>query len=362
VLSVLPALAAAVLLGIGSVLQHRVATTVPASVGPVRLFAQLLRHPRWLIGRGADLTALALQTIAFVHGRLAVVQAITTAGVVVALALTAVLDHRRPSTRELGGSCAIVGGVALLVAVVGASDTGPRAEPAHLVAAAAVGLTIAVVLSRWVSVRVAAACHPAGAASLMAGATAVCFSLDAVFLKSTGLSYRADDHLAHVAALAAGFVLCAGLGNLLVQRSFQLGPLAASLPVVTAGQPVFGAALGAMLFAERPEGVGGAAAMVLGLLLVAGGAFIAVRAGAPGPAGAAAAAAHDDDSLGRPPLAHPPADPLAHPLGDPLAGAALAQAVLMPASPSGPASSSGPASAARRARPRRSPSSRRNSA
>src|SRR5437016_1520793 len=39
VLSFLPAVCAAVFLGFGSVLQHRVAVTVPTSVGTVRLFA-----------------------------------------------------------------------------------------------------------------------------------------------------------------------------------------------------------------------------------------------------------------------------------------------------------------------------------
>jgi hypothetical protein len=359
VLSVLPAFIAALLLGVGSVMQHRVAASVPASVGPVRLFARLLRHPRWLVGRACDLTALVLQTIAFVHGRLAVVQAITTGGVVVALGLTAALDHRRPSARELSGALSIVLGVALLLAVVGADDTGPKAAIPHLVAAAAVGLSIAIVIARWVSVRVAAAAHPAGAASLMAGATAVCFSLDAVFLKSTGLSFRVSDELARVVALAAGFVICAGLGNLLVQRSFQLGPLSASLPVVTAGQPVLGAALGAMLFAERPSGVGGVLALVVGLLLVAVGAFTAVRAGAPGPAGAAAAAAPDDPASERA-RAHAMAEWIADLAGEPLAQVASAPASLA-GSPSATATGRA-APAVGPARPRRSPSLRRNSA
>jgi hypothetical protein len=187
----------------------------------------------------------------------------------------------------------------------------------------------------------------------MAGATAVAFSLDAVFLKSTGLSVRADDDLVRVAALGAGFVVCAGLGNLLVQRSFQLGPLSASLPVVTAGQPVCGALLGALLFAERPDGVAAALALVVGLVLVAGGAFTAVRAGTPGPAGAAAAAAHEDAEV---PAAEPAA---AHP-------AAAARPAFDPVAPSGGvaqvALGSGGADRVPPARPSRSPSVRRNSA
>jgi drug/metabolite transporter (DMT)-like permease len=352
VLSVLPAAVAAVLLGVGSVLQHRVATTVPTSVGPVRLFLRLLRRPQWLVGRAMDLTALGLQTIAFANGRLAVVQAVTTGGVVIALATTAVLDHRRPTVRELGGALAIVAGVALLLAVVGADDDGPTVDLLYLAVVAVIGLAIAVVVARWVSVRVAAASHPAGAASIMAGATAVAFSLDAVFLKSTGLSVRADDDLVRIAVLGAGFVVCAGLGNLLVQRSFQLGPLSASLPVVTAGQPVSGALLGAMLFAERPDGVGAALALVVGLVLVAGGAFTAVRAGTPGPAGAAAAAAHEDVAV---PAPTTPGEPRATPgpAFDPVAAApGLAQVTL----------GSAGADLAPPARPRRSPSLRRNSA
>ncbi len=113
----------------------------------------------------------------------------------------------------------------------------------------------------------------------------------------------------------------------------------------------------------------------MGLVLVAGGAFTAVRAGTPGPAGAAAASAHEDepalDPHGRPThsahAARAPRDPLADPLGDPLAGAALAQMLAPGVGGSAVAASgvvgSGPDDgAARPARPRRSPSIRRNSA
>ena len=263
------ALAAAACLAIASVVHQDAARAVLHHGGAIKLFIRLLRTPKWLLGRTVDTGALILQAFALAHGSLIAVQAALTTSVVIALLLE-ILAGRRVHVRELIGAGAVVIGATVLLAVGRPSDDGHRAS---LVVWAMVFAVAGVVV--FVSSRKAHDVHHATrTASVLAVATGVCFALDAASLKALG----EGGHAGRVVLFAAAFVVAALSGNILVQRAFQLAPLNASLPVLTATTPVAGVVVGAVLFHERFRSGLATRSVAFGAVVVlAGGALLAAR-------------------------------------------------------------------------------------
>src|SRR3954451_23500152 len=106
------AFSAATLFALTTNLHRGAASAVPMEdVGPVRLLLRLLRTPRWLLGSFCALVALALHTVALSFGTVIVVQAVLSTGLVLALALEALRERRRPSAREVGAWVLVSAGI-----------------------------------------------------------------------------------------------------------------------------------------------------------------------------------------------------------------------------------------------------------
>src|SRR3954453_19309901 len=263
------ALAAATLFAVTTNLHRGAASAVPMhEVGPLRLLLRLLRTPRWLLGSFCALVALALHTVALSFGTVIVVQAVLSTGLVLALALEALRERRRPSAREVCAWVLVVAGIVAVLSLArphGGRHIGTIALVMTLVLAglvAALGLLVG-------RPRLA---RPA-VAVVMGAAAGTCFALDAVFLK--GLAGAVGHAVALPALLdLGGFVVASVLGNLVVQRAYQQAPLRHVLPAVTAADPVAAALVGVLLLPEhlRPGPVavaglvGGLAAMVVGIV------------------------------------------------------------------------------------------------
>lgn len=262
-------LAAALCLALASLLQHDAARAVPHDVGTLRLFFQLLRTPRWLVGRVIDTGALVLQAVALRHGSLIAVQAVLTTSVVLALGFDTLAGRRRVHRREIIGSIAVVAGVAVLLVVGRPRDHAHRSHWMAWVgffAVVGIGVMLAAMYARGHR-------DPRRAASVLAVATGACFALDAASLKAL-----AHGGFLRFAIFGAAFALAAITGNVLVQRAFQLAPLNASLPLLTATIPVVGAIAGFVLFHERfRHGLGVRAVAAIAVLIVALGALLAAR-------------------------------------------------------------------------------------
>ena len=268
-LAVVLALAAATLFAITTNLHRGAASAVPLEQGgPVRLLLRLLRTPRWLLGSAAALVALGLHTMALRFGTVIVVQALLSTGLVLALALEALREHRRPARKELGAWVLVVVGIVALLGLAhphGGRDIGTTALVVTLVLAvlvAAGGLLVGRTrLPR------------AAVAVVMGGAAGALFALDAVFLKALA---GAAENLLSLRSLVdlGGFLLASILGNLVVQRAYQQAPLRHVLPAVTAADPLAAAVIGVVVLHEhlRPGVVavvglvGGLAAMVVGIV------------------------------------------------------------------------------------------------
>src|SRR4051812_25637841 len=115
-LAVALSLVAAALFAVTTNLHRGAASAVPLEHGgPVRLLLRLLRTPRWLLGSAAALVALGLHTMALRFGTVIVVQAVLSTGLVLALALKALREHRRPARKEVGAWVLVVVGIVALL-------------------------------------------------------------------------------------------------------------------------------------------------------------------------------------------------------------------------------------------------------
>lgn len=265
----------ALMFAAGNNLQRYAAAKVPAAgYGPIRLIMRLLRSPRWLAGGGCAVGGLLCQARALTQGGVILVQAVIASTLVYSLIMESAVERRRPGAAQFTGAAAVVFGIVLLVGVgrpVAGGEIGSlwRAAPAWAAVAVVGGGAL-----------VRARLRPKGrrTAIVLGAAAGTCFALDAVFLRGLAAALSPFDTVT-VATNLAGFAAASALGNLAIQRGFQLAPLRHVLPAMAATEPIAAFACGWVIFGERlqpgPIGVasvvGGLLLMVVGVLMCAVG-------------------------------------------------------------------------------------------
>jgi drug/metabolite transporter (DMT)-like permease len=285
VLAALCAVAASVLFAIGSTQQRRAAARVPrVAGGAVRLLLRLLRSRRWLFGTGFATAGLAMQAVALSRGSLVVVQGVIAAGLMVAIALEAHAEQRRPATGELAGALVLVGGVVMLV---WAGPSGGHAPGVYSSIAAA-----ALALLAGGGALLAARRPHAGlwTARALGSASGICFAVDAVFLKAiaeTVPSVVSAQALATAAFFlgVGGFAATSALGNLAIQRGYQMAPLRVVQPALTGTEPIAAYLIGIVILDEVPRSGLGQVVLPAGVLVTVIGLVVVATANArPRPA------------------------------------------------------------------------------
>ncbi|MFI2435849.1 DMT family transporter [Streptomyces sp. NPDC018693] len=246
-IAVLAALAAGACFAVAGVLQQRAASRRPDSETlSWRLLRQLARQPLWLTGIGLAVLAYGFQSLALAFGPLSLVQPLIVSELVFAIPLSARLARTRLGAREWGGILAVTGGLALALAtarphggVRPAVGLGP-----WLWTVAAVGVVVlaALAVRRW-----AGGTWRASSTALAAG---VVMGFQSVLLGVT-VSRLEREPLSVVTAWQTYLlVLVSVWGLLLIQSSFQEGPLAASMTVFDTTEPAVAIAAGTALFGE----------------------------------------------------------------------------------------------------------------
>jgi drug/metabolite transporter (DMT)-like permease len=276
---------AAVLLGAGFVLQQAVAEQAPTGdfLRP-RLLLDLLRHRRWLAGVATMVAGQLLSAWVIGHVVLSVAEPLLTANLLFALALAWPLSGQRLTKSEVAGALLLVSGVTVLslARTVPSASVSVGTAANWPVAAGAVTL-------------VAAGFAAAGRrrrgslrATLTGASAGVVFGMQDALTRRT-VQLLASGHLAVLLASWPAYAL-AGVGLIalwLMESAFSAGPLHASLPAITAGEPLTGIVLGTMVFGDRQHTapglialqVAGVAVLVIGVIMVARGpALGAVRA------------------------------------------------------------------------------------
>jgi drug/metabolite transporter (DMT)-like permease len=267
-------LIAAMLAGTGFVLQQHAAEQAPQSYFlRLRLITTLLHRPRWLAGVAVMAAGQLLSAWAIGHIALSLAEPLLTSSLVFALALAVPLSGQRLRAAEMLGAVLLCAGVAALSL---ARSAGPPAEsfgsfaawPAAAGIAAVAGAFLVAGLRRTGQQR----------ATLTGTAAGLIFGISDALTRQ--VVETLDNH--SVLALLTGWpvyaLAVASLAGFWVMESaFSAAPLHASLPAITAAEPVAGILLGVVVFGDVVHvspgmlalQAAGLAALVLGVVLVA---------------------------------------------------------------------------------------------
>jgi hypothetical protein len=267
-------LAAAVVLGIGFVLQQFAAEQEPESrFLRLRILTDLLRKPRWLVGIGCMVAGYLLAAWSIGHLELSIVEPLLTTYLVWALILAVPMSRQSVKVGEVIGALILCSGVALLSVRRSITPIGfSFGSFSHWYAAAIIAgvAFIAVQIGHRKKGQVRATLTGLGAGLV--------FGIQDALTRQTLEIMQGSSFTALFSTWAPYALVGAGIvGIWLMQNAFSAAPLHASLPAVAAGEPIAGIALGIVVFGDSiqisPGGLaieaGGIAALIIGVVAVA---------------------------------------------------------------------------------------------
>lgn len=251
------AVAAALMVGIGDVVQQRSAQQVTDQpVGTVALFRRLLRDRRWWAGSLVAAAGFGFQAAALGVGSVVLVQATLVTSLLFALVISARVNHRRVTRRQGFWAVLLVAAVAVILTVGDPQAGTPRGS---LQTWTIVGLVMGPALILCV---IGARMFPGSVGALLLGLmSGSLWGLFSVVTK--GVVDQLDRGIPALLRTPEMYVLIAVAiaATAWEQSAFRAGPLTASLPAVTVAEPVLGSLLGVTVLGEalHTNGVGLAA-------------------------------------------------------------------------------------------------------
>ena len=267
-------LVAALLLGVGFVLQQYSAEQEPESrFLQFRILTDLLRKPRWLLGIGCMIAGYLVAAWSIDHLELTLVEPLLTTYLVWALVLAVPLSRQKVKVTEVVGALILIAGVALISASRSITPIGlDFGSFSHWYAAAIIaGIAfVAVVIGHRRSGQVRATLTGLGAGLV--------FGIQDALTRQTLETLQGSSWTVLFTTWSAYALVGAGIvGIWLMQNAFSAAPLHASLPAIAAGEPLAGIALGILVFGDRVEitpgllaiEAGGIALLVVGVIAVA---------------------------------------------------------------------------------------------
>jgi len=202
-------------------------------------------RPRWVTGLLFDIGGYALQWVALALGSLVVVQPLLVVGLLFALPMKARLSPYRMHGWDWTGALLTTAGLAVFLVVSQPAVGHPNVRPVvwTLLLCAAAGLaTFLVVIGRESGPRLKAMAY--GTAGGVVYGVCAALTKTCAHLLSLGVGHLLGSWQAYAVALG-------GLtGMVLAQSAFQAGPLDASLPALSAADPVISVVIGAVAFGE----------------------------------------------------------------------------------------------------------------
>jgi drug/metabolite transporter (DMT)-like permease len=268
------ALIAAVLLGVGFVLQQYSAEQEPDSrFLSVKIITDLLRKPRWLAGIGAMIAGQLLQAWAIGHLELSLVEPLLSTYLLFALILAVPMSKQAFRLPEIAGALILCTGVALLSATRSAKPIGLSFGSFTHWPAAAVIAVIA-----FIAVQIGQTKQGQVRASLTGVGAGLVFGIQDAFTRQTLEVLQSNSWTVLFTTWSAYALVGAGIiGIWLMQNAFSAAPLRASLPAIAACEPLAGIALGIVVFGDRIQispgmlaiEAGGIAALIVGVVAVA---------------------------------------------------------------------------------------------
>jgi drug/metabolite transporter (DMT)-like permease len=267
-------LVAALLLGIGFVLQQYAAEQEPESrFLSLRILTDLLRKPRWLLGIGCMVAGQVLAAWSLGHLELTLVEPLLTTYLVFALVLAVPMSRQTVRWFEVAGAVVLCTGVALLSIARSAKPIGLSfGSFSHwFVAAVIAGIA-------FIAVQTGHRRRGQVRATLTGLGAGLVFGIQDALTRQT-LEILQRHPFTHLFTVWPSYCLLATgiVGLWLMQNAFSSGPLHASLPTIAAGEPVAGIVLGIVVFGDRIQisagplaiEAGGIAALIVGVVMVA---------------------------------------------------------------------------------------------
>jgi hypothetical protein len=267
-------LVAAVLLGIGFVLQQYAARQEPESrfLSP-RILTDLLRKPRWLIGIACMVSGYLLAAWSIGHLELTLVEPLLTTYLLFALLVAVPMSKQAMHWTEVAGALILCAGVALLSLSRSTKPIGLSFGSFSHWPAAAIIAGIA-----FVAVEIGQAQRGPARATLTGLGAGLVLGIQDALTRQTLEILQGHPLSVLLTTWPPYCLLAAGIVGLwLMQNAFSAGPLHASLPTIAAGEPVAGIVLGIVVFGDRVQispgmlaiEASGIAALIVGVVLVA---------------------------------------------------------------------------------------------
>jgi drug/metabolite transporter (DMT)-like permease len=268
------ALVAAVLLGVGFVLQQYSAEQEPESrFLRLRILTDLLRKPRWLLGIACMVAGYLCAAWSIGHLELTLVEPMLTTYLVWALVLAVPMSRQRVRAAEVIGAVILIGGVTLLSVSRSITPIGlDFGSFSHWYAAAIIAGIAAL------AVRIGHRRTGQVRATLTGLGAGLVFGIQDALTRQTLEILQGNSFAALFSNWAPYCLVGAGIvGIWLMQNAFSAAPLHASLPAIAAGEPIAGIALGIVVFGDRVQitpgllaiEAGGIAALIVGVIAVA---------------------------------------------------------------------------------------------
>lgn len=267
------ALTAAFTFAISAVMQQRAARQVPEDEALRPGMVKNLLHRRaWLAGVGTMILAYVLQAIALGFGDVAVVEPIVASELIFAVPIAVRRAGERPGRREWVGIVLAAGGVATFL--IAARPVGGVTDPdaLHWVYGFAPWAAIGAVL-----VLIARAPEGPRRAGLLGAAAGVSFGLLSLITKSAIGVLTHHGFVGFVTTWQTWILLVVGAGGFFVSQSaYQAAPLASSLPIMDAVEPISAVVLSGFVLGEHVSlapldvavEIAGALATVTGIFLL----------------------------------------------------------------------------------------------
>jgi drug/metabolite transporter (DMT)-like permease len=267
-------LVAAMLLGIGFVLQQYSAGEEPESrFLSVRILTDLLSKPRWLLGIACMVLGYLLAAWSIGHLALTLVEPLLSTYLIWALVLAVPMSRQAVKLTEVIGALVLIGGVTLLSVTRSTKPVGLSFGSFSHWYAAAIIAGVA-----FVAVQAGHRSSGQARATLTGLAAGLVFGIQDALTRQTLEILQAHSFTMLFTSWPAYALAGAGIVGLwLMQNAFSAAPLRASLPAVAAGEPVAGIALGIVVFGDRVQTsagtlaleAGGIAALIIGVVTVA---------------------------------------------------------------------------------------------
>jgi len=267
-------LVAAMLLGAGFVLQQYAAEQAPkAHFLRLALIADLLRRRRWLLGVAVMVAGQLASAWSVSHISLSLAEPLLSTNLLFALALAVPLSGQRLRLTELIGAVVLASGVAALS--VARTTNAPSASfrsPVGWLGAAAIAAVAAIFVHS--GLRHAGTLR----ATLTGTAAGLVFGICDALTRLT--VHLMESHpFVHLLTIWPGYSLIAAnlVGLWLMESAFNSAPLHASLPGISAAEPLAGIVLGVVVFGDAIRisppmlalQAAGLVALICGVVLVA---------------------------------------------------------------------------------------------